>query len=74
MSTRGTLVLVVVAACLTGLAGCSSSGTLSGSKSPDSQTTSPDSSFGLLNGLGNKETQNKPDTPAAILGLSLIHI
>ncbi len=68
MSTRGTLVLVVVAACLTGLAGCSSSGTLSGSKSPDSQNTSPDSSFGLLNGLGNKDVQNKPDTPAAILG------
>ncbi len=73
MSTRGTLVLVVAAACLTGLAACSSSGMLSGSKSPDgqntSQDTSPDPSFGLLSGLGKKsDPQNKPDTPSAILG------
>ena len=68
MSTRGTLVLVVAAACLSGLAGCSSSGTLSGSKTPDSQGTSQDTSFGLLSGLGNKDAQNKPDTPSAILG------
>jgi tetratricopeptide (TPR) repeat protein len=58
MSTRGALVLVVVAACLTGLAGCSSStqlGDLSPSK--DGNTPSdilaapPDRPQGILGGL-----------------------
>jgi hypothetical protein len=64
MSTRGTLVLVVVAACLTGLAGCSS--TNLGDSSPTDKSDTPQ---GILSGIWpSKSADNKPDTPSAILG------
>jgi tetratricopeptide (TPR) repeat protein len=64
MSTRGALVLVVVAACLTGLAGCSSANL--GDSSPAANSGTP----GILNGLwsSKSDAQNKPQTPSAILG------
>jgi hypothetical protein len=63
MCTRGALVLVAVAACLTGLAGCSS--TNLGDSSPGKSDTPQ----GILNGIWpSKSAENKPDTPSAILG------
>lgn len=66
MSTRGALVLVVAAACLTGLAGCSS--TNLGDPSAANKSDTP----GILNGLWSSKTDDapKPDTPSAILGES----
>ena len=65
MSTRGALVLVVAAACLTGLAGCSSTNLADQSPANKSDPS------GILSGLWSPKTddaQNKPDTPSAILG------
>ena len=65
MSSRGALVLVVAAACLTGLAGCSSTNLGDPSAAAKSDTAS-----GILSGLWPSKTDDAPKsgTPSAILG------
>jgi hypothetical protein len=68
MSTRGTLVLIVVAACLAGLGGCSSTATKSGDLDPSQTGDTSSGPPGILSGLWPAKTNDKPDTPSAILG------
>lgn len=67
MSTRGALVGVVVAACLSGLAACSTATPSDSLASADAGGTSSGPS-GILNGLWPAKKTDAPDSPSAILG------
>jgi len=67
MSTRGTLVLMAVAACLVGLGGCSTA-TKTGDLDPSQSNDTSGGLPGILSGLWPAKTNDKPDTPSAILG------
>jgi Tfp pilus assembly protein PilF len=67
MSRRGALVVVVVAGCLAGLGGCSSTATQTGDLGPSATGDTPSGPPGILSGLWPSKS-DKPQTPSAILG------
>lgn len=67
MSRRGALVVVVVAACLSGLAACSTATSSDGLASSDTGATSA-GPHGLLSDLWSPKKTDAPDSPDAILG------
>jgi hypothetical protein len=69
MRCRGTLVFIVVAACLSGLGGCSSSSQLTDQGAPDAgNTSSPSGPTGILSGLWPSKSNDSPDKSSTIGG------